>query len=178
MRCGFSFYAIGAKHSLRNAWARWRTFGAVARCASLATESEQAVQRQAEAAAVRQAELTQQVTIEKQKGVIAAARHNSAVAKLREGYEKQLQTVKLELLRYHQRDEELDRGRAESVLAGELQAAAVSVVHPLVLEARTEDDLYLKLQGRVLENPVINSDYSRIMSDIAAEMGERLTHYA
>jgi hypothetical protein len=151
-------------------------FKAEAKCVACEAEKIAVEEQLKQAAAARQAELAKLLSAERQKSVIAVARHNASLSKMRDGYEKQLQAVKVELLRYHQKDEDRDRSLAQSTLAGEHQAAAVSAVHPLVLEARTEDDLYLKLQGRIMQNPVISKDYTKIMSDIAAEMGERLRH--
>ena len=124
------------------------------------------------AAAVREKEALHMLQLEKNKGVIAAARHGSALAKLRREHGEQLQDLRLQLLHYQQQDAE--RGAAAD--ADVHKSYVVSKIHPLILDANSEDDLYMKLKDRATGRASKRSP-EEIMEEIAAEMSLRLDQY-
>ena len=115
------------------------------------TDSQELI-RLREESNLKERETSSKLMAEKQKSIVACARYNSSLNKLKTGFGDEIQGLKTRLYQYEEVNKNIDEVSMREKAVHTMQLTAI---HPIINGATCEDDLYLKLSDKIVQQAAL-----------------------
>lgn len=139
-------------HLLQRAVWIWKYNALRVKVDELGQTDNEELSRWREESQMKERETASKLMAEKQKGIVACARYNSSLSKLKAGFEEEIQGLKMRLYQYEEVNKNIDEA---SLREKAMHAMQLSAIHPIINEATCEEDLYLKLNDKIDQESVL-----------------------